>query len=260
MSTFSIIDEEQAPRKHDGRGLTRTRNIDRDTKQCRTCNRILPFRLFVPTGSYIKSIGRKCGSADCRDCLARKRRAAGIPERHPRINGRGEVWCNNCRQYRPTSDFRRHPQRPHTWWAYCKPCTRELDRLRWRGDRRQRLNTQRIANQRRKRQVAFAERRRFLADTIDLLLRRGLTISEIGRLTGIGLSNIYKYQASETRRPTEAVTARFEQLLRLTMDWPLGEPARRRRIPHPEIPALTAAMASTIAAHPVRSSWKDGKR
>lgn len=262
MSIVTIIDEHDAPPRTDGRGLTRSRNIDAQTKQCRTCNRVLPFRLFVSNGSYVKSLGRKCGSTDCRDCLERKRRAAGIPKRMVKVNGRGEVWCPNCKQYLPSHQFKPHPYRNQPgkhqqWWSYCMPCCRELDRLRWCGERKERGTRRSIVNHRRRRQAEFADRREFLSSTIDLLQRRGLTLSAIARLTEVSLSSIYTYRAQARRRPTKAVLARFERLLLLTMDWPLGEPAFRDQLPHPREAALVQAMAPTIAANPVRSRWKD---
>jgi hypothetical protein len=266
MSVVTFIDEDQAPQRVDGRGLKRSRNIDAHTKQCRSCGRILPFRLFVPTGNYIKSIGRKCGSADCRTCLEQQRRAAGVPKRMVKVNSRGEVWCSNCKRYLPSYDFRVHPnaKKPdggngQKWWAYCKACCRELDRLRWRGERRERLNRQGVLNKRRRQQGEFTSRREFLAGAIELLQRRGLTISAIARIVDGSLTNIYKYREKACHRPTKAVLARFERLLLLTMDWPHGEPAFRNRLPHPKEVALTAVMQPTIAANPVRSRWKGAK-
>jgi hypothetical protein len=175
------------------------------------------------------------------------------------------VHCNNCKQYRPTSDFKRHPSRPHTWWAYCKPCTRELDRLRYRAsvatpDGKRRVMEGRNRRKRRQSAADFRERREFLSGAIELLLRRGLTLSAISRITDTSLANIYKWRAKAIKRPTKAVMARFEQLLLLTMDWPIGAPAFRNRLPHPKEQELIARMAPTIAAYPVRASrWKDGQ-
>lgn len=247
MSTFSIIDERKAPR-HTAREPRVSYNIDRDTKRCKTCNRILPFRCFVPSGHFIKRLGRRSGSNDCRDCQAKQRQAAGIQVRHQRINGRGEVWCNNCKRYLPTSEFKRHPTRPHLWWTFCMPCTRELDRMRYRAKARTASGRAaiRAAHNRSKRRKAAEdarERRAFMAETIDLLRRRGLTRSEIGRLTGSDLGNIYAWEKRERRMPRPSVMARFEALVRLTMAFPLGPPAFRRRLPHPHYAELEAAMS-----------------
>lgn len=265
MSIVSIIDVSDAPQPPDRRGKALTRNIDAHTKRCRTCDRVLPFRCFVPTGSFIKSIGRKCGSADCRDCLARKRRAQGVPERHQRVNGRGEVWCNACKRYLPASEFRRHPARPHTWWSYCKPCVREIDRMRYRGSVATREGKRKVmdARTRRKRRQSaadFRERREFLAAAIELLRRRGLTATDQSVATQTTRENVYAWQRKQVHRPTMAVIARFEALLLLTIDWPQGEPAYRRRAPHPELLELSDAMRPVIARHPVRNPWSGGRR
>lgn len=196
------------------------------------------------------------------DAANRQARARGAPVRHPRYNARGEVWCNRCQQYLGAESFKRHPQRRHTYWSYCRPCTRIIDRERYA--RRTRDLDRALAelerhNQRKRTRSAadFAERRQFLADAIRILRRRGLTKAEIVRLTDTSFANLLKWERGERHRPTKAVCQRFSIVLRETADLPIGsELADRRRLPHPAMGELLARCLPKVQAIPVRDTWK----
>lgn len=177
-------------------------------------------------------------------------------KRQRRTDGRGNVWCTNCKRYLPSYEFRRHYTYPDRWWPYCKPCTRELDRLRWTGERRERLNARRVGNKRRQSQGEFAQRRAELVSGISLLRRRGLTYTDIAVICGLHRANMTRWADGQIQRPTEAVVARIGELVALTIDWPLADtPIYGRRLPHPQRDELQRAMKSTIREHPVRNGW-----
>jgi DNA-binding transcriptional regulator YiaG len=235
--------------------MGRPKLTDRTEKDCPRCRQTLPI------GAFYSSPARKIG-AYCKPCTRSyvrrrdelKRRARHAPHRKPRTNNRGEIHCPNCAQYLPATMFRRHPQRPRCYWAYCIPCTRELDRLRWRGERREKHNAARTKRQRRQHQAEAQERTRFVADAITLLRRRGFTKTEIARLTQTSLASLSDWQGG-TRRPTPAIAARFRIVLLASGHLPLGAPAYRRRKPHPAFAAIRAATADQVAAIHVRNAW-----
>lgn len=230
-------------------------------RPCAACRRTLPPRLF--------GNGSKYGGTDtprkrktCLDCEAKARRAAGVPARHKRRNARGDVWCNACRHYLTPAAFKRHPSRPHTFWAYCRACTREIDRARGRAKRRtaegQEEQRRAVARKARRRRAEQLERARFVAEAIALLLRRGFTKADICRLADVSWGSLLAWERAE-RRVTPAVAERFAILLRATSHVATGpEPCPRRRRPHPELPMLIERVAPLVAAHPVRSRWKGG--
>lgn len=226
-----------------------------DSKVCRECERRLPIRLFAPTGHYVASLGRKSGDHTCRECRAKQRRAKGIPERHQRYDARGRVWCTNCKQYLEADHFKRHPQRPHTFWSYCKDCTRVLDRLRWTGDRQRRHNESRTRRQKQRTSLELRERRDFVADAIRLLGRRGFTLTDVSKLAGVSLTSVYEWR-DKARRVTPNAAERFAVVLRATAHLPNGDqPAYRRRRPHPELEGLIARLGPELARYPLRSRW-----
>ena len=45
----------------------------------------------------------------------------------------GYRWCSKCSQMKPESEFYRSPR--GRWAAYCRPCTRQIDKLRKRPNR-----------------------------------------------------------------------------------------------------------------------------
>jgi hypothetical protein len=228
---------------------------DEAARECRVCKRTLPPRLFNvgPT----RADGTAYRKRTCRPCEEAARRAKGIPERHRRYNARGEVWCNHCKRYRSREDFKPHPSREGQFWSYCRDCTREIDRMRWRGERRERTNRQRLVRQRKQQAARRTERIDLVANAIATLLRRGLTKSEICRLAGVTLTSLLAWERKE-RRVTTNVTGRFVLVLRETAHLPLGEPRPRhdRWHPHPELPALVERIAPKLVAFPLRSRWR----
>lgn len=242
-----------------------SRNISSEQKICMVCERTLPIRMFAATGNYSKTLGRKFGDHTCRSCRESQRRAAGVPERHQRYDAHGRVWCNRCRRYLPPTEFRRHPQRPHTYWSYCKPCTREIDRIRHFRKHEDPVN--RIADnerhnelRRKRRDEEFRQRREELVSCINRLLRKGLTRQEICRLAGISAGNLISYLEKATRRPDPNTVERVAALDRLTLGWPKGEQCFRRRTPHPRLPELEAAMDQVRDAYPRRDIWRNRTR
>jgi len=227
----------------------------RTEKLCPRCRQTLPLDAFYarPNG------GPDCYCRPCRKDYQRRlaARKAGH-RRHVRINARGDVWCNHCQRYLPTCSFRRHPSRPHTWWAYCVDCTRELDRLRWRGERRARHNAESPNRRRRRRASERSERRAFVAGAILTLRRRGLTKTDVSRLTGVSLGSILAAEQGGGRwGPTPHTAARFVVALRATAHLPTGaEPAYRRRLPLPGLAELVARVRPLMDAYPVRSRWR----
>lgn len=120
--------------------------------------------------------------------------------------------------------------------------------------------TDRLRRQRRQDAQEQRERRRFVAEAIVLLGRRGLTRAEIARLTDVSFSSLIAW-GKRARKITPQVEQRFSALVWETRTWPLAEePVRRRRLPHPELPRLMAAMEPALARYPVRSAWVNGKR
>lgn len=247
--------------RHDGRPATtrRARVADTRPRTCRACGHLRPARAFNvgPTNRKTRVAYRK---NTCRDCEERERRAAGIPKRHVRRDGRGNVWCNNCETYRHPANFKPHPCRPHTFWAYCKDCTREMDRIRSRvrartpeGKAAERARTK-LRSQRRK--AAHVERRRFVQEAITLLRRRGLTKADICRLAQVAIQSVLHWERGE-RQVTPNAAARFGVLLLETAHLPIAaEPAYRRRHPHPELPRLITRVSPQLAALPLRTRWK----
>lgn len=181
------------------------------------------------------------------------------PRGRTRMNARGQWLCVNCGAYRERYDFKCPPSRKGLPWPYCRDCVRTLDRLRpkyWRGtpewekDQARRARQQR-AQARRER----AERIQFVANAIDLLRRRGLTKSEVARLAGLSVGAMGVWERGE-RLPDPNVARRLGILLVETRHLPVGEtPCCRRRLPHPELPALMACVAPRLAAYPVRTRW-----
>lgn len=225
---------------------------------CIQCKRELSAKHFYSSGH---GNGRR---RTCTFCLSEQAKTTSGYTRHKRYNARGEVWCNNCKTYQHADNFKRHPQRPHTFWTYCKPCVREIDRMRYRAKAKTPAGKEsirrRVERKRAQSHREMTERKAFIAKAIELLGRRGFTVSEIAKLAGVGLTNVYKWRAMK-HRPTPAVEARFAIVLRETGHLPVGpERAFRRRSPHPELASLLERLAPQIAPHEVRSGWKNGAR
>lgn len=182
-------------------------------------------------------------------------KGAGRPARYKH----GLILCHNCRRYLAPDAFRWQtcPSLPKPkYTAYCAPCQRALDRLRWTGERRDRLNARRVVNQRRQSKREQAERRRFVADAIGILRRRGLTQSEIARLAGVSCSSVAIWARGD-RRATPAVAQRFGVVLRETGDLPATDvpPKGNRWCRHPRFAEAMARCAPQVMAIPVRSRW-----
>lgn len=211
-----------------------TRRVDSMTPRvCRACERELPAEHFYASGT---------GNGRRRTCIAR-----------------GEVWCNNCARYLSAEEFKRHPQRPHTYWSYCKACVIEIDRMRYRAKAKtpagQEATRRRGERHRRQMAAEYRARRMFVRDAIDTVRRRGFTISEVARLSGIAVPSLYAYLKDE-RRPIPAAASRMLLVLRATAHLPTGEaPPYRRQRPHPELAGLLERLAPEIARHPTRSAW-----
>ncbi len=234
------------------------------TRTCLVCRRELDVDRFHRSGNH--SAGRR---RTCKTCIAdaqrRTRRERGSAIRHPRYNARGDVWCNRCQRYQGAENFKRHPSRPHTYWSYCKVCTREVDRARYAKKTSTLEGALEVLedhnrSKRRRMQREFAGRRRFLVDSISLLRRRGLTKAEIVRLTDTTFGNLLKWERGECLKPTKAVCERFAIVVRESGALPAGEPVYRRRLPHPAMGELLARCLPLVEAVPIRNAWKNGRR
>lgn len=247
---------------HDGINVQRRRQGKPmpPSKACTRCKRELPRRRFRPTGRQCPATGERYGASVCRDCEERERRAAGVPKRHPRYNARGEVWCNRCQRYQHADNYRPHPNRPGTFWSYCKACTIQLDRERYHrkkltpaGWKAQDRRAERARVQAKR---EFRERTDFVVRGIDLLGKRGFTLSEIGKLIDISLGNIYGWTRHGVR-PTPAVAERVAIALRETAHLKAqATKPYRRRIPHSELSELLDRIAPQLERHPVRNRWR----
>lgn len=185
------------------------------------------------------------------------------PERRDRVNQRGEIHCCNCHAYLPANRFRwLHPPswtKPR-WASYCNDCQRELDRMRWRGERREKNNQSRLVRQRRQQQAARRERAGFVRDAIGTLQRRGFTKSEIARLAGFSVTAIFRWESGRNG-PTTNVSHRLGIVLWETREYPLADaPAYRRRLPHPDLAMLLSRIAPQLAAYPLRDAWPTRRR
>jgi transcriptional regulator with XRE-family HTH domain len=232
-----------------------------EVRTCTACHRPQPAANFHGDERHRRRVCRRCVS----DQQARNRRRQGAPVRHTRFNARGDCWCNHCKHYRPVEDFRRHPSRPGKLWSYCVPCTREIDRERYARKMRDYERAlaeieRRTAAKRRQQARVFAERRRYLQESILLLRRRGLTKTEIARLTDTSLGNLLKWERGEIKKPTRAACDRYAIVVLATNGFLIGEPVGRRRVPHPAMAELLAVCLPRVQAIPIRDSWKNGRR
>lgn len=245
---------------HDGRSAPERKHRDQVLvpRVCKVCGHLRPGRAFGAGCSNAKGQARR--RTTCLDCDEKARRAAGSPKRHARYNARGEVWCNNCQRYLHGEAFKRHPSRPHTYWAYCIECTGVMDRMRYSAkvstaSGREAVQTSRNKARRRRRGQELRDRRKFVQEAIGLLLRRGLTKAEVCRLTGTSFGSVIAWEHAD-RNVCPQVAERFGALLGATSHLRTGsEPCRRRRQPHPELPQLSQIMSEVIDRYPVRSRW-----
>ena len=231
-------------------------------RTCRRCGQTKPYTDYTATGHG--NGGRRV----CIDCIkrhdARRRREAGSPVRHERHNARGEVWCNYCQRYRHAKDFKPHPSRPGKLWTYCRECVLEIDRIRYHAkvstpEGRAQVMKGRNGRHRRQRRNELRERRGFVTRAVDTISRRGFTLSEISKLTGISLTTFYGWR--KDKDPSRAAEARIAIVLQATSHLPIGIlPIKGRRNPHPELALVVKRIAPELAKHPMRDSWKYGRR
>lgn len=188
---------------------------------------------------------------------------------HPRINHLGNVWCFACQRYLRREAFAPAKHFP-SWkqpriWSYCRSCTQARDRERYAvrnaTPEGHLLDVQkRYTRKTRQRRTEQRERREFAAFAITQIRKRGLTKSEISRLTGISLSTLIKFERMERTRPDPQPVRRIELLYEAVMDWPKREePEFRRRLPHPMLRPLELYMARRTARYPIRSRWKSAE-
>lgn len=173
----------------------------------------------------------------------------------PRYNGHGRVHCRACKQYLAPDSFawQTCPSLPKPRYnPYCRPCQRQMDRMRWRGERRATNNASRLVRQKRNKQRVARQQREFAAHLVKLLRRRGLTKSEIARLTGTHITSVMAWE-HQARQVTPNAVSRLTVVVQATAHLPLAERgAYRRRLPHPELPALMRACRSRIETYPLR--------
>lgn len=186
--------------------------------------------------------------------LGKRRDGSGLP----RVTTIG-IWCYGCRSYRPSDEFGFPPSFGGRPTPECLACRNARDATRpkrrrgtpeWERDRERR-----VRDQRRQAAERAAERAAFVAGAIGTLRRRGLTKAEIRRLIGTTDGALLAWER-RARRPTPNAAERFVVALRATAHLPTGPMPRRRRIPHPELPALVERVAPTLAAFPLRSRWR----
>lgn len=178
-------------------------------------------------------------------------------KRLPRINGHGLVRCVACERWLDPTEFGYPPSLGGKPTSYCHGCQREIDRMRWRGDRREIANRQRIVHQRRQQQAERAGRIRFVQGAIRTLRRRGLTKSDIVKLIETSWTGLLSWERGDTM-PVPQIAERFVVLLHETAYLPLAtNPVIGRRLPHPDFDALMERCRPQVLAFPVRSRWKD---
>jgi hypothetical protein len=177
--------------------------------------------------------------------------------RSPRINGHGLVRCSACQRWQDRSEYGYPPSLKGRPTAYCHTCQREIDRLRWRGERRELGNHRRVVQKRTERQGNRQERTRFVKNAILTLRRRGLTKAEIVKLADVTWPRLLVWERGDAL-PDPQVAKRFVVLLRETAYLPLAkEPVYRRRLPHPDFDTLMERCRPKVLAFPMRSRWKE---
>lgn len=177
--------------------------------------------------------------------------------RSPRINARGMVRCCACNQWLSPDSFAYPPSFNGRPYPYCRPCNREIDRIRWRGERRETNNISRLVRQRRDQQAERRERLTTVQNAILVIRKRGFTKADICRMADVSFTSVTKWERGE-QTPTHQVVGRMMALLRETTMYPTrADPVYRRRLPHPDIDFITERMQSKIVALPVRSRWKE---
>lgn len=186
-------------------------------------------------------------------------------QRHKRYNARAEVWCNRCQQFRHADHFKRHPSRPHTYWSYCKDCTRIIDRERYARKTSTLEGAERVLAARYERKKRYqrrdrADRFKFLAESVDLLMRRGFTQADICRLTGISTGPFYAWRKRE-HMPSRNALRRIGIVVEATIHYPISDRrAKNNRYPHPDTDVIRQRIQDDLDRYPMRDSWKNRRK
>lgn len=234
-------------------------NPTQDLRTCIDCKRSLPLDRFHGSGH---GNGRRWTCIRCFNQESdRKRRERGAHVRHHRYNARGHVWCNHCGKYLPPENFKLHPSRPGTYWSYCRPCVRILDRARYRKQTSTlegalQMLEGRNDRKRRHRKAEQQERKEYVAYGIDQMRRRGFTKAEVSRLVGISWATMLKWADQKCdlylMKPAEL---RIEVVLKAVLDLPVVGYQDRRRLPHPEYARIHAITHEAVKAIYLRNKW-----
>lgn len=191
-------------------------------------------------------------TAEHRARVAESQRRRRLPD------ARGNLKCHHCTRWLPATMFRllSPPSFPRPRWeSYCVCCRRELDRLRWAGERRETNNKARVVNQRKQQRAARQAKNDFGVAAVLTLRKRGLTKADIRRLLGVSWNALLAVEARRCR-VTAPMAGRFVVALRETAHLPTGaEPAYRRRKPLPGFAELVARVRPLMDAYPLRSRW-----
>lgn len=223
------------------------------TKVCPRCMTSKPLDEFyayrdgrydglVRYGSWCKPCQRKNQQR-----LGEKARKGVVLRRSNRFDHRGRIWCPNCKAYQERDLFKEHPNRPGKYWAYCTPCTRVLDRIRYRyggAQRKKEAFEARRESRRHKRQLELAERRKFVMDAFDILRRRGFSQADIARLIRADAGNL-RVWAEGRRNVGPAVAKTFAAALYATKDYRIkatAAPMKSTGRPHPDMARLIEVM------------------
>lgn len=217
------------------------------TKKCPRCMKTKGFDEFY---EHI-NCGRRRISSYCRQCFVRQctvryaRKRTGPPRRMPRYNAAGDAWCPNCKAYLNPASFRPHPTRPGKLWAYCIPCVREMDRMRYQyGDRRQQKASQDVRTRRRaaRRRQELANRAEFVRMALSTLGRRGFTNSDIAAICRFDHGGMVAWQRGE-RIPHPAMERTLGELLVMTAGYATDRSRPPHSRAHPDRARLAAEMS-----------------
>jgi len=216
------------------------------TKRCPRCMKSKSFDEFYEH----RSGDRMRVSSYCRACVNKQTsrrwaaRRGGPPRRMPRFNAEGRAWCPNCRAYLATDEFRPHPGRPGKLWTYCKPCVREMDRMRYQwGDKRKRIESDKARYKRRqaRRRQELVNRAEFVRTAIDTLMSRGFTRQDIAVVCKFGIGSMLNWQRGECI-PHPSMERTVAEMLRMTAGYAPTQRRRPHSAAHPDRERLAAAM------------------
>lgn len=227
-------------------------DLEREEKRCPRCMKVKGFDAFYRF--HDKHRGKERISSYCRDCsiriehLKRVKAHPGPPRRMPRHNAAGDAWCPNCRAYLPVHRFKPHPSREGKLWTYCRACTIEIDRMRYRyGDKaqQQRWTKDRTDRRKRQRRAAKENRQQFVVEAHRILRGRGFSQADIIALGRFDVGNLQLWLTGQVRGRgiQPAIERTWAALLLITAEYANGEPPPPRQRPHPDRPRLLAEMA-----------------